>query len=130
TSPAPKSQTELGALATPTWNDGVAKYAGTEDCITGPMPAGEEAFVGWYGSLATPPQIDNVYYVHVVWGQIADPCTGGSYVHFELGLPAGTDLAISGANPVKCYYQKPGGSSVPFTDGCPQTPGVGLYGGA
>src|SRR2546421_6271062 len=87
------------------WHNGLIKYAGTEDCFTGPMLNGMGAYVGWYGDIASPPQVNHVYYLDVGWSQIGDPCTGGSRVHFEIGLPAGTDLAIDSTNKVRRFFE-------------------------
>lgn len=126
TAPAPRANN----LAAPAWHDGLFAYGPSVDCVTGGAPAGEAAYVGWYGDIAGL-QVNQVYYVRAGWAQLVSPCTGGSYVHFELGIPAGTDLAISASTPVRCFYQSP--SATQFTEtpnGCPQTPGIGIYGGA
>jgi hypothetical protein len=117
--------------AAPSWHDGVTKYVGSVDCITGPTTAGEAGYVGWYGDLGAPPHVGDVYYVRAGWAQLVSPCTGGSYVHFELGLPAGSELAISASYPVQCWYQSPSASTFSrFTTDCPQAPSLGMYGGA
>jgi hypothetical protein len=113
------------------WHNGLIKYAGTEDCITGPILDGMGAYVGWYGDIASPPQVGQVYYLDVGWSQIADPCTGGSRVHVEIGLPAGTELYINSTYKVRCFYQGPKASSFSeFMTDCPQVPKAGIYGGA
>src|SRR3954454_8054976 len=123
---APAGKLESG----PSWIDGAADYDWTSDCITGPAILGN-SWVGWYGEIGSSPVVNDVYYIHVVWGVTADPCSGGAYTHIEIALPSFTQLAISSGNPVFCYYQSPSAATASrFTSGCPQGPtGVGMYGG-
>jgi hypothetical protein len=130
-SESPSASSLPTSAAAAGWHDGLLKYGGSSDCITGPTTAGESGYVGWYGDIGVSPSVGDVYYVRTGWAQLVSPCTGGSYVHFELGLPAGTDLAISSSYPVQCWYQSPSASTFTrFTSDCPQTPSLGMYGGA
>ena len=116
-----------------TWHDGLSKDVYTINCY---IPGGEklgDAQVGWLdpaGGLHT----NSVYYVHVWWTVTGNPCSAGARVAPELFLPAGTTLAISAANPVKCWYGNIGAIGVPWTwiqivMGCPQAPLLGVRSG-
>ena len=117
------------------WNDGAFDYANTVDCITGDVSTLGDAWVGWYGDPGSTPKVGDVYYARVYWGIVGDPCGGGAYVHDEIFLPAGTQLAISQSNPVKCFYAGPKDNFNyhQFTqsggDSCPQQATTGMYGG-
>jgi hypothetical protein len=100
------------------------------DCITGPAILGG-SYVGWFGEVGVSPVVNTTYYIRVGWGITANPCTGGAYVHVEIGLPSFTSLAITSASKVRCFYKSPSASN--FSEapsGCPQSPtSVGIYGG-
>jgi hypothetical protein len=145
--PAGPGKTSMGKASSPKaapsfkkraegWHDGAFDFAYTSDCITGDTNVLGDAWVGWYGDPGTSPKVGDVYYVRVYWGIVGDPCAGGAYVHDELFLPAGTQLAISQNNPVTCYFSTPSDNFTyahQFThDGnnyCPQQATAGMYGG-
>jgi hypothetical protein len=86
-------------------------------------------FVGFYGTPDTTwPRVGDLYYVRFYVGVIGNECAGGIAPLIELGLPPGTSFAISGANPVYCYYTNPQGQTSQVTSGCPQSVSVGQYG--
>ncbi|MDX6512595.1 MAG: large repetitive protein [Gaiellaceae bacterium] len=115
------------------WHDGLGIDVGTINCfIAGGEKLGD-AHVGWLaptGGLNT----NSVYYVHVWWTVIGNPCSASARVAPEIFLPAGTTLAISSANPVKCWYGNIGAIGAPWTwlqlfGGCPQAPVLGVRNG-
>ncbi len=112
------------------WHDGSLVQGATNDCITGPAILGG-TYVGWFGEVGVSPVVDQTYYIRVGWGITANPCTGGAYVHVELGLPSFTSLAITGQNKVRCFYKSPNAANLTEApSGCPQSPtSVGIYGG-
>ncbi len=72
-------------------------------------------------SLPGPGMVD---YIHVLIGGLGNACSG-QRERIEVKLPDGTGLAISGANPVLCYYD-----NSPLS-GCPQSlPGSPYHSGA
>ena len=58
-----------------------------------------------------------VYYAHVVIAGLGNACSG-QRAYLDIQLPANTSLAISGANPVKCFA---GGSPISPPSDCPQS---------
>lgn len=102
----------------------------TQNCVTQNYEQLGMAWTGYYGEIGVSPQKNDVYYVEAGWGVSGNPCTGGAYVHDELVLPAHTQLAISGNNPVQCWYKSPSQTDLHrFTQDCPQSPHTGTYGG-
>ncbi len=77
------------------------------------------------------PQTGEVYYVRVVMAGLG--CSG-AWAHPELALPAGTSLAISAANPIRCFSERFGRGEArqPLTaaGGCPTQALPGVYPGA
>lgn len=119
------------ASAAPQWNEVGASAGNTTNCPNQtPEPLGS-AYVGWFGEPGVSPLTGQVYYVEVGWGVTGNPCTGGARVDPEISLPAGTQLAISGANKVRCFYDAPGGG-LNFQEfgapDCPQQAHQGLQG--
>ena len=115
-----------------TWHDGSLASANTTDCITLARERLIDVWVGWYGDTASPSPLNSVYYVHVIWGVVGNPCMGGAKVAPELSLPGGTTLAISATTPVKCWaidFRALPAKSTEERTGCPQSPGLGPGGG-
>ncbi len=77
------------------------------------------------------PQTGEVYYVRVIMAGLG--CSG-AWAHPELALPAGTSLAISAANPIRCFSERFGRGEArqPLTaaGGCPTQAFPGVYPGA
>lgn len=113
------------------WYEGNFDPGPTYDCITQMGEPLGSAWTGWYGDIGVSPQTNQVYYVKAGWGVSGFPCTGGAGVHVEFVLPAYTQLAISGNNPVRCWYEGKNQNSLHEFGGgdCPQNPQNGLNGG-
>ena len=122
--------TAAPASASPMWNENTAPAVGTTNCITGASEPLSTSSVGWLGDPSAPPQLNTVFYARVRWFVTGKPCIGGARVAPELFLPAGSTLAISAANPVKCFTVNiQTGAKTQETAGCPQAPAVGARGG-
>ncbi len=123
------------AAATPAgaasmWNENTAPAVSTTNCITGTTEPLSTSSVGWFGDPSAPPQLNTVFYARVRWFVTGKPCIGGARVAPELFLPAGSTLAISAANPVKCFtVNLQTGVRTQDTADCPQAPAVGVRGG-
>ena len=83
---------------------------------------------------AAPPKIDEVFYVVVEGAGIGDPypCVGQK-MKADILLPAGVDLAVSAANPIRCVrwdYGEGDPVSTPETALCPTAPQPPELGGA
>jgi hypothetical protein len=92
------------------------------------------SWVGYFGdrqSNPVLPAVNQPYYTKVGWGVSGFPCgNGGAYVHVEIGLPAGTELAISNTNKVRCWHTAPYSEQwKEVVNGCPQQPQNGQKGG-
>lgn len=118
------------ASAAPGWNEVTAMPVYTINCITQQTETLSLSSVAWFGDPNSPPQVNTVYYARVSWGVTGKPCTGGAQVAPELFLPQGTSLAISAANPVKCFAVNLSTfvTSAETTQ-CPQAPSAGSVGG-
>jgi hypothetical protein len=126
----PRNGPEPGKRRAAQWITESEQAGVTQNCIGQYPEQLGMAWTGYYGEIGVSPQKNDVYYVEAGWGVSGNPCTGGAYVHDELVLPAHTQLAISGNNPVRCWYQGPSqGSLQEFTQDCPQSPHTGTYGG-
>src|SRR5438045_6807820 len=90
-------------------------------------------YSGYYGTAdVTWPRVGDVYYVHVVLSTVGGVCLAtDGYVEPELTLPPNTQLAVSAANPVYCWFQNPQGQvgQISTADGCPTTPQYPSYSG-
>jgi hypothetical protein len=79
------------AHAAPSWSDGPVQRSYIQNCISYsfPQPYVEEGAWTWSGQYldpANPPDVGQVFYVHVVAGAVGNACSG-QRVHFEiLGL--------------------------------------------
>lgn len=114
------------------WHDGPGASANTINCITQNVERLITAFVGWKDDIASPPRANSVYYIHVWWAILGNPCVGGARVAPEFSLPKGTRLAISKAKPVVCFAYDFRVSPPKFTRvrvGCPQSAATGPRGG-
>src|SRR5579872_55180 len=118
------------ARAAQTWNEVTAPQVYTTNCVTGQTETLSLASIAWYGDPNSPPQVNTVYYARISWGVTGDPCSGGAQVAPELFLPDGTSLAISAANPVKCFaVNLTTLATSQETSQCPQAPSTGVQGG-
>ena len=121
--PAAPAQAAVG------WNDSPPISVATVNCQSVANQTLGSADVGYHGDPASPPAVNTVYYVRVRWQVTGNPCAGAR-VAPELYLPAGTTLAISAVNPVRCYGRR--SSTAPViqeTQACPQAPATGVQGG-
>jgi hypothetical protein len=111
--------------AAPAYSDGRIQYSEVVDCVSiiQGSPYTTPGVGTWVGFNTDPaaakPGPNDIYYVRVVVGGIGNACAG-QFAQIELGLPASTSPAISGTNPVLCYYN---GGSLPGN--CPQSLGAG-----
>lgn len=118
------------------WITRTVQQGMTLNCTVLGAPYTEPLGLSWVGYFGDPaagrPKVGDVYYVKVGWGVTGFPCgSGGAYTHAEIAPPAGTSLAISGTNKVRCWYQSIHGGWQDFTNGadCPQSPQSGTAGG-
>lgn len=113
------------------WYESGVDAGPTANCLYGYGESLGRSWVGWYGNLGTTPTTGQVYYTKIGWGVAGNPCGGGAYVHVEEFLPAGTQLAISGQNPVMCWYEglDADDQMAREINICPQTPQAGVQGG-
>ena len=97
-----------------------------------------EAAAGLVASVlyddAAPPKVGEVFYVVVEGAGIGDPypCVGQK-MKADILLPAGVDLAVSAANPIRCVrwdYGEGDPVSTPETALCPTAPQPPELGGA
>ena len=124
--------TPIVAEAAPRWFDGSIRYSNIINCasiIQGSpyQEFGAGTYVGFNGDPeASQPSPGNVYYVHVVVAALGNACSG-QRTDINFKLPASTSLAISGASPVRCYYDNVGQLSL---SECPQAlpSSAGAYG--
>jgi len=120
---------DASSLTPRQYYDGGFGYSYHFECITQTYEILTGSWVGYYGTNdVTWPRVGDVYYVHLVVGVIGNECAGGIAPILELGLPPGTQFAISPAFPVYCYYTNPLGQTSQVTSGCPQSASAGLYG--
>ncbi len=123
----PGTHTRVTANA---WRDGVTDDVYTNRCFDSALEVLGGAWMGWFGEVNASPVVNQVYYTRIYWGVAGNPCAGGAYVAPEFGLPAGTSLAISAQNPVRCFGARPGRNFEEFArNECPQAAGNGRYGG-
>jgi len=90
------------------WHDGVVEKSQITNCasIIFGSPYQEDGawtWAGQYFDIANPPDIDEIFYIHVVVGATGNSCSG-QLVHLELD-PIGSDLFfdISPSHPVYCW---------------------------
>ena len=114
------------------WHEGAMVQEYTFACVTGDVEVLGGAWNSWFGDPGVFPRAGDVYTVAMSWGIAGQPCSGGAYVHAELGLPAYTSFAITPDRPVRCFYKRPGAANYAelSRSECPQQPGYGVYGGA
>ncbi len=114
------------------WFDGSIRYSNIINCasiIQGSpyQEFGAGAYVGFYGDPeGSQPSPGTLYYVHVVVAALGNACSG-QRTDINFKLPASTSLAISGSNPVRCYYDNVGQLAL---SECPQAlpSSAGTYG--
>jgi hypothetical protein len=105
------------------WYDGRIIYSTITNCISiiQGFPYTEYGMGTYVGFAADPntaqPGPGQVYYAHVVIAGLGNACSG-QRAYLDIQLPTNTSLAISGANPVKCFA---GGSPINPPSDCPQT---------
>jgi hypothetical protein len=107
------------------WNLGQKASVNGATCDASRPPGNlVSSWTGWQGDPNSPPYVNTVYYVLVKW----DELLVGSFcpwvaIQADLYLPPGTDLAISAANPVRCFYRARDGNFSQLPEGqCSQTP--------
>ncbi len=97
------------ASAVPQWSDGPVERSYVTNCpsIIFGSPYVEEGAWMWTGQYLDPgnlPNLNEVFYVHVVVGGVGNPCPGGQYAHLELlGLGGGNQLGYNSNYPIFCY---------------------------
>ena len=114
------------------WYSGSIQYSQIVNCTSLIQGSPYTEFgVGTYASFyanpeANQPAPNQPFYVEVVVSGLGQPCSGGSRADINVQIPAGTSLAISGTNPVRCFL----GNSELGTADCPQSlpSSAGLYG--
>jgi hypothetical protein len=113
------------------WHESGVDAGPTINCLHGYGESLGRSWVGWYGEVGATPTAGQVYYTKIGWGVAGNPCGGGAYVHIEEFLPTGTQLAISGQNPVMCWYEglDADDDMARETKICPQAPQAGVQGG-
>jgi hypothetical protein len=118
-----------GSLSPRQYYDGTIAWTAHLECITQQVEYITGSFVGYYGtSDVTWPRVGDLYYVRLVFSVVGNECAGGIAPLVEMLLPPNTQFAISGTDPVYCYYTSPSNVTSQVTSGCPQTYGVGAYG--
>ena len=105
----------------PSWYDGLIQYTTITNCasiIQGYpyLEYGMGAYTGFALTRTTPAHrqtspITSTWYL----AGLGNNCAGGTRSYIDIGLPANTSLAISGANPVVCVYDNV------VQSGCPQS---------
>jgi hypothetical protein len=93
------------AQAAPSWSDGPVEKSQITNCasIIFGSPTQEDGAWTWTGQFVDPanfPNINEVFYMHVVAGATGNSCSG-QYVHFELNPASG--VAFAPGNPIFCY---------------------------
>ena len=113
------------------WFDGPIEYSDIIDCVSIIQGApysvkGAGVYVGFAADPNTSqPGIGQTYYVRVAVGGLGNSCSG-QRADLNIKLPTNTSLDISGANPVKCFYDS---TQLQGSD-CPQSlpSSAGIYG--
>jgi hypothetical protein len=127
------------ASAATTRHDGTVRFNWGRNCesVLYGFPY-VEAAAGLVASVlyddAAPPKVGEVFYVVVEGAGIGDPypCVGQK-MKADILLPAGVDLAVSAANPIRCVrwdYGEGDPVSTPETALCPTAPQPPELGGA
>jgi hypothetical protein len=127
------------ASAATTRHDGTVRFNWGRNCesVLYGFPY-VEAAAGLVASVlyddAAPPKVGEVFYVVVEGAGIGDPypCVGPK-MKADILLPAGVDLAVSAANPIRCVrwdYGEGDPVSTPETALCPTAPQPPELGGA
>ena len=118
-----------GSLSARNYYDGTIAWTSHLECITQMPEYITGSFVGYYGtSDVTWPRVGDLYYVRLVLSVVGNECAGGIAPIIEMLLPPNTQFAISGTDPVYCFYTSPTNVTSQVTSGCPQTYNVGAYG--
>jgi hypothetical protein len=129
------SAATASAAAAPDWNLGLPEELLEQTCTS----IGAGGLVGYQTELGTSvragmlvdpqaiPEVGDVFYGGVTMSAVGG-CSSKAFAP-EAILPLGVELAVSAAHPVRCHYTLPDGSDTPITDGCPQSPQRGPYGG-
>jgi hypothetical protein len=113
------------ARAAKSWQSGPLVESQDNDCITGEVEQEAGTYLSYHTDPTAPSKAGDVYYVAIDVTGIGNTCAG-IYADVNIGLPTGTQLAVSGANPVRCYLGFPGASHfTQDTADCPQQLGVG-----
>lgn len=105
------------------WYDGRIVYSTITNCVSiiQGFPYQENGIGTYVGFAADPntaqPGPGQVYYAHLVVAGLGNACSG-QRAYLEISFPANTSLAISAANPVKCFA---GGVPISPASDCPQT---------
>lgn len=103
------------------------------NCANGFDPVLQDAWVGYSERNLKIPAVGEVWYAHVVVGEVGNPCPeGGSYTDVEISLPPSTTFAISADNPVFCAVMDSTKHVNVYNrqnQGCPQAPLTGFQTG-
>jgi hypothetical protein len=117
------------AAAAPSFVDGTPVEGEAICILSGNTVTGVVSRAGYVvDPVAELPQLGQVTYIHAVATNKNSCEPGGETVGFEFFLPPGASLAVSAANPVKCFIGN-GSTSGPAPN-CLQVPVPGNTGGA